>query len=112
MAFGGPGDLNTFRSQAQDEKFGGKLGVKKKLKRGEQLGDAYSFLLRGETGQVVLKVKVHFTEDAEMDDADIPAKPAYVPIEGSLGIAPAISTSTVVGSSLKGMASVQLFNDQ
>jgi hypothetical protein len=44
-----------------------------------------------------------------MNDADIPAKPAYVPIEGSLGIAPAISTSTVVGSSLKGMAFVQLF---
>ena len=64
---------------------------------------------RGETGQVVLKVKVHFTEDAEMDDADILAKPAYVPIEGSLGIAPAISTSTAVGSSLKGMAFVQLF---
>ena len=39
----------------------------------------------------------------------IPAKPAYVPIEDSLGIAPAISTSTVVGSSLKGMAFVQLF---
>ena len=79
-----------------------------KAQGGEQLGDAYSFL-RGETGQVVLKAKVHFIEDAEMDDADIPAKPAYVPIEYSLGTAPAISTSTVVGSSLKGMAFVQLF---
>ena len=32
--------------------------------------DVYSFL-RGETGQVVLKVNVHFIEDAEMDDAGI-----------------------------------------
>ena len=38
------------------------LGVKKKLKGKQQLlGDAYSFL-RGETGQVVLKVKVHFIQ--------------------------------------------------
>ena len=86
------------------------LGVKKKLKGKQQLlGDAYSFP-RGETSQAVLKAKVHFIEDAEMNDAEIPAKPAYVPIEGSLGIAPAISTSAVVGScSLKGMAFVQLF---
>ena len=85
------------------------LGVKKKLKGKQQLlGDVYSFL-RGETGQAVLKAKVHFIEDVEMNDAEIPAKPAYVPIEDSLGIAPAISTSTVVGSSLKGMAFVQLF---
>ena len=85
------------------------LGVKKKLKGKQQLlGDVYSFL-RGETGQAVLKAKVHFIEDVEMNDADIPAKPAYVPIEDSLGIAPAISTSTVVGSSLKGMTFVQLF---
>ena len=85
------------------------LGVKKKPKGKEQLlGDVYSFL-RGETGQAVLKDKVHFIEDVEMNDAEIPAKPAYVPIEGSLGIAPAISTSAVVGScSLKGMAFVQL----
>ena len=85
------------------------LGVKKKLKGKQQrLGDVYSFL-RGETGQAVLKAKVHFIEDAEMNDAEIPAKPAYVPIEDSLGIVPAISTSAVVGSSLKGMAFVQLF---
>jgi len=59
----------------------------------------------------VLKAKVHFIEDVEMDDADIPAKPAYVPIEDSLGIAPTcnLRTSPVVGSSLKGMAFVQLF---
>ena len=56
-----------------------------------------------------MKAKVHFIEDVEMDDADIPAKPAYVPIEGSLGIAPVISTSAVVDSSLRGMAFVQLF---
>ena len=86
----------------------GQAWSQEKAQGGEQLGDAYSFL-RGETGQVVLKAKVHFIEDAEMDDADIPAKPAYVPIEGSLGIAPAISTSAVVDSSLKGMAVVQLF---
>ena len=56
-----------------------------------------------------MKAKVHFIEDAEINDDNTPAKPAYVPIEDSLGIAPAISTSTVVGSSLKGMAFVQLF---
>ena len=86
----------------------GNLGVKKKLKGKKQLGDVYSFL-RGETGQAVLKAKVHFIEDVEMNDTDIPAKPAYVPIEDSLGIAPAINTSTVVGTSLKGMTFVQLF---
>ena len=85
------------------------LGVKIKFKGKQQLlGDVYSFL-RGETGQAVLKAKVHFIEDVEMNDAEIPAKPAYVPIEDSLDFAPAISTSTVVGSSLKGMAFVQLF---
>ena len=52
---------------------------------------------------------MHFIKDAEMNDDDIPAKPAYVPIEDSLGIAPAISTSTVASSSLKGRAFVQLF---
>ena len=71
------------------------LGVKKKLKGKQQLlGYAYSFL-RGETGQAVLKAKVHFIEDAKMNDADIPAKPVYVPTEDSLGIAPAISTSNL-----------------
>ena len=71
------------------------LGVKKKPKGKQQLlGDVYLFL-RGETGQAVLKAKVHFIEDAEMNDAEIPAKPAYVPVEGSLGIAPAINTSAV-----------------
>ena len=56
-----------------------------------------------------MKAKVHFIEDVEMNDAEIPAKPTYVPTEDPLGIAPAISTSAVVGSSLKGMAFVQLF---
>lgn len=86
----------------------GNRGVKKKLKGNKQIGDVYSFL-RGESGQAVLKVKVHHIEDVELEDDEIPPKPEYVPIEDSLGIAPAINTSTVIGSSLKGMTLVQLF---
>ena len=65
--------------------------------------------MRGEAGESVLKANIHYIEDHEIEEADIPAKPVYVPIEDSISVAPAINTSTVVGTSLKGMTLVQLF---
>ena len=55
------------------------------------------------------QANIHYIEDHEIEEADIPAKPVYVPIEDSISIAPAINTATVDVSSLKGMALVQLF---
>ena len=82
--------------------------LRKKLKGKKELSDVFTFL-RGESGQAVLKAKIHHIEDHEIEEADIPDKPSYVPIEDSISIAPAINTATVAPTSLKGMNFAQLF---